>query len=108
MNRGYPLTLGIQTGLGLEPSTRTGEGMTYYEAALQVLRSAGHPMSTREITDQAIAEGLISPRGKTPYATMAARLYLRFRNDSELVKLATPGNGRAKRDSVRWTLRGTG
>jgi len=79
--------------------------MTYYEAALQVLRSAGHPMSTREITDQAIDRGLISPRGKTPHATMAARLYLRCRSDSELVKLDAPGNGRAKRGSVRWTLR---
>jgi HB1, ASXL, restriction endonuclease HTH domain len=82
--------------------------MTYYEAALQVLRSAGHPMSTREITDLAIAKGLISPRGKTPHSTMAARLYLRSRNDSELVKLETPGKRRAKRDSVRWTLRGAG
>jgi hypothetical protein len=80
--------------------------MTYYEAALQVLRSAGHPMSTREITDQALARGLISPRGKTPHATMAARLYLRSQNEPELVKLEIPGNGRAKRDSVRWTLRG--
>lgn len=79
--------------------------MTYYEAALRVLRSTGRPMTTREITDQALDKGLITPHGKTPHATMAARLYLCLRDDSELVKLDAPGNGRAKRDSVRWTLR---
>lgn len=81
--------------------------MTYYEAALQVLRSARNPLTTRELTDLAIERGLITPRGKTPYATMAARLYVEGRNDAELVKLETPGKGRAKRGSVRWTLRHT-
>jgi HB1, ASXL, restriction endonuclease HTH domain len=79
--------------------------MTYYEAALQVLRSAEHPLSTREITDRAIETGLIAPRGKKPHATMAARLYVQGRNDSRLVKLETSGERRAKRGSVRWTLR---
>lgn len=79
--------------------------MTYYQAALEILRSAGRPMSTREITDQALGRGLITPHGKTPHSTMAARLYLGSQGDSELVKLDVPGNGRAKRDSVRWTLR---
>lgn len=81
--------------------------MTYYEAALQVLRSVHRPLTTREITDQAVKRGLITPVGKTPQATMAAVLYLRLRNDSELVKLAEPGNERAKKGSVRWTLRHT-
>jgi hypothetical protein len=79
--------------------------MTYYQAALQVLRSARHPLTTKELTDLAIERGLIKPHGKTPYATMAARLYVEGRNDAELVKLGTPGNGRARRGSVRWTLR---
>jgi len=81
--------------------------MTYYEAALQVLRSVGHPLTSREITDRALERGLIAPRGKTPHATMAAVLYVRIRNDPELVKLDAPGNGQAKRGSVRWTLRRT-
>ena len=81
--------------------------MTYQEAALQILRSARHPLTTREITDRAIRRGLIIPRGKTPDRTMAARLYTRARNDPELVKLQSPGNVRAKRGSVRWTLRST-
>jgi hypothetical protein len=84
-----------------------GEGMTYYEAALQVLRSARHPLTTREITDRALEKGLIKPYGKTPHSTMSAKLHLKARNDQQLVKLQTPGNGRAKRGSVRWTLRKT-
>jgi HB1, ASXL, restriction endonuclease HTH domain len=79
--------------------------MTYYEAALQILRSARKPLTTHEITDRALQRGLIAPRGKTPVATMGSMLYLRVRNDPELVKLETPGKGRAQRYSVRWTLR---
>ena len=79
--------------------------MTYYEAALQILRSVRQPLTTREITDLAITEGLIGPVGKTPHASMGRVLYLRVRNNPELVKLEAPGNGRAKSGSVRWTLR---
>lgn len=79
--------------------------MTYYEAALQVLRAAKRPLTGREITEEAVARGLIKPMGKTPHETMLAELYTRGRNDPELVKLAVPGvNGRTKRGSVRWTL----
>lgn len=79
--------------------------MTYYEAALSVLRSARLPLSTQEITDLAIRRKLIRPGGKTPNATMSAALYTRVGHDSELVKIDAPGNGRAKRGSVKWTLR---
>ena len=79
--------------------------MTYYEAAIQVLRSAQHPLTTREITERAIKAGLIIPRGKTPNATMSARLYAWVRKDDTLTKLEAPGNGRAKQGSVRWTVR---
>ena len=82
--------------------------MTYYEAALQVLRSARRPLSTQEVTDQAIARGLITPTGKTPLATMAAELYMRVRSDPELVKIEDPGPSRAKPGSVRWTVRPAG
>ena len=75
--------------------------MTYREAVLHVLRSARHPLTTREITDQALEKGLINPRGKTPHQTMQARLYTWVRTDPELVKLESPGRGgRAKRGSV--------
>jgi HB1, ASXL, restriction endonuclease HTH domain len=71
------------------------------------LRSAQHPLTSREITSLAVEKGLIAPHGKTPHATMRARLYIRVRKDPELVKLEVPGDWRAKKDSVRWTLRDT-
>jgi hypothetical protein len=79
--------------------------MTYYDAALSVLRSARRPLSTQEITDLALERKLILPAGKTPNATMSARLYTRLGKESEIVKIDVPGNGRAKRGSVRWALR---
>jgi hypothetical protein len=79
--------------------------MTYYQAALIVLRSTRRPLSTREITNLALQRNLIQPGGKTPNDTMSAVLYTRVGGNSELVKVDAPGNGRAKRGSVRWTLR---
>jgi predicted type IV restriction endonuclease len=78
--------------------------MTYYQAALRILRSAGRPLTTREITDLAVAEGLIAPTGKTPHASMARVLYLRVRTDPDLVKVVEPGVADARRSSVRWAL----
>jgi hypothetical protein len=74
--------------------------MTYYEAALQVLRSVQRPLTTREITDQAMESRLITPVGKTPHNTMSAVLYQRVRSDPVLVKVDDAGDGR-----VRWTVR---
>lgn len=76
--------------------------MTYYEAALRVLKFAGYPLTAREITDQAIEAGLIAPVGKTPYSTMSSILYKRLKTDLELLKMEDPGKGRAKPGSVRW------
>jgi hypothetical protein len=39
---------------------------------------------------------LIGPKGKTPYATIAAKLYLQAAKDQQLVKLGSPENGRTK------------
>jgi hypothetical protein len=79
--------------------------VTYYEAALQVLRSARSPLTTRQITDMALERKLITPSGKTPHQTMSATLYGRVRTDPQLVKLADQGPTRANQGSVRWTLR---
>ena len=92
--------------LGQEPGDKgLGNDMTYYQAALEILKSARHPLTAREITDRAIKRGLIAPHGKTPHVTMSARLYVHASENPELVKLQAPGSGRAKRGSVRWTLR---
>lgn len=86
-------------------NAETREEMTYYEAALEVLRFAQRPLTTREITDLAIERGLIAPRSRTPRSSMAARLYTRVGNSPVLIRLGLPGNGRAKQGSVRWALR---
>ena len=77
--------------------------MTYYKAAIEVLKAARRPLTAREITDQAIEAGLIAPRGETPIATMSATLY-RVRRHPDLLKVGDRGNKRAKRGTVRWTL----
>jgi hypothetical protein len=81
--------------------------MTFYEAALQILKSSRRPLTTKEITERALKRGLIVSRGKTPAATMAAVLYRRLGTDPQLVKHEDRGPVRAKRLSVRWTLRQT-
>lgn len=79
--------------------------MRYFEAAIEVLKVAKQPLTAQEITDRAIKGGLITPNGKTPVASMNAALYGRLRNHPDLVKLEDRGDKRAKRGSVRWTLR---
>ena len=79
--------------------------MTYFEAALQILRSAQTPLTTREVTEHALERGLMVSHGKTPIATMAAALYGRLGTDDQLVKTEDRGPARAKRGSVRWTVR---
>ena len=78
--------------------------MTYLEAALHILGVVQRPMTAREITERALTEKLIIPRGKTPQATMSAVLYRNAQPDGCVVKLAIPANLRAARGSVRWTL----
>jgi hypothetical protein len=79
--------------------------MTYFEAALQVLRSAKIPLTTGEITTRALEKGLIVPRGKTPEQTMGAELYRRLGTDPRLVKTPAHGVNRAAAGTVRWALR---
>jgi HB1, ASXL, restriction endonuclease HTH domain len=79
--------------------------MTYYEAALEVLRSAQHPLTTREITEQAIERGLIAPRARNPNNAMATELYVRGRSNPNLIRTGEPGKRWFKTRSVRWTLR---
>jgi len=79
--------------------------MTYYEAAIQILRSAKRPLTARQIFEQAVEKGLVTTSGKTPDATMRATLYKQAHNNPELVKLEEAAGKRAKRGSVYWTLR---
>lgn len=60
--------------------------MTFYEAALEVLRRAERPLHYKKITEMAIRDELLSHRGKTPEVTMNDRLLkeLRREEDSKL------------------------
>jgi hypothetical protein len=78
--------------------------MTFLEAALQILRSSRTPLTTQEITERALQEGLIGTHGETPNASMSAVLYLALRTDGNLVKIDDRGAVRARRGSVRWTV----
>ena len=48
--------------------------MTFYEAALEVLRRSGRPLHYKKITEMAIRDALLSHVGKTPEVTMGDRL----------------------------------
>jgi hypothetical protein len=80
---------------------------TYLAAAQEVLRAAQRPLTTDEITDEALRRGLLVTTGKTPRRTMDARLYALVKNNpaSPIERVFTPGAGRAQRGSVRWRLR---
>jgi restriction system protein len=48
--------------------------MGFLDAAEEVLKQAGEPLHYREITERAIAQGLIETKGQTPARTMNAQL----------------------------------
>jgi hypothetical protein len=84
--------------------------VTFYEAALQILKSSREPLTTREITERALENGLIVSRGKTPVATMGAELYGRLDTDASLsrskiaVRLAPSAEPCAGRSAKHETL----
>jgi hypothetical protein len=50
--------------------------MSFTDAAEMIFRREGRLMSPREITEMALAEGLIATEGKTPASTMGANFHL--------------------------------
>lgn len=80
--------------------------MTFLEAAIDVLAATDRPLTTAEITTEAVRRGLVRTRGKTPVATFAARLYMELQRNPQprVSKVAEPGRSRARRGSVRWRL----
>lgn len=55
--------------------------MTFTEAAVEVLRTAGKPLHYKEITEIAIERNLLSHVGKTPETTMSSRLATMVKKD---------------------------
>jgi hypothetical protein len=76
--------------------------MTFLAAAEEVLRTSNRPLTASEITEIALERRLLSPRGKTPVATMSATLYAAPAH-ARLRRTSQPGRARARRGSVRWS-----
>jgi len=61
--------------------------MTFFEAALKVLReAAGGPLHFKEISKRAINAGYIKPLGRTPEASLGAQLYVHIKKQKLLAK----------------------
>ncbi len=67
--------------------------MTFYEAAVEVLRDAGRALNYKKITEIAIKRDLLSHVGKRPEETMGHRLLQEVKKsaDSTLIRAVRPG-----------------
>lgn len=63
--------------------------LSFAEAAYHILKKYGRPLSLSEITSLALSEGILSTTGKTPAATMGARLYvdIKKKDNSAFIKV---------------------
>ena len=70
--------------------------MTFLEAAYQVLQEVGEPLHFREITERALARGLVETGGKTPAASLNAMITLdvkRAAAEGEVSRFVRVGRG---------------
>jgi hypothetical protein len=71
--------------------------MNMADAAEQVLRRSDRDLSSREIADQAAADGLIAPRSDKPWVYMAAAIRKdnrRRQHQGDTLRFASAGTGR--------------
>ena len=52
----------------------TSDPMSFADAAFRILQSAGEPLHYQEITRRSLEQGFLQTDGKTPDATLNARL----------------------------------
>jgi len=79
--------------------------MTYFEAALLVLRASRSPLSTNEILKRIQRQNLVPMTGQSPKATLSATLYRHLGKHPELrCERVTGTHQRAVRGTVRWSL----
>ncbi len=57
--------------------------MNVQDAAIQILKDAGKPLHAKEIAERIMEAGLWSSDGKTPEATVSARLYSDIKKHGE-------------------------
>ena len=65
--------------------------MSIRGAAIQVLRDAGQPLTAKQIAERLLKQGLWQTQGKTPDATVAARLYMDIKTGGEKSPFALVG-----------------
>ena len=62
--------------------------MQFKDAAYQVLKQASEPLHYNEITERALAVGILTTTGQTPHATMGSRLYTDTLSEDSLFRRA--------------------
>jgi hypothetical protein len=83
--------------------------LTFFDAALKVLREKGRAMTTTEVVAECLRRGLIDTSGKTPGASMSSVLYrMSQRPQSPIRRRFKAGSQRAVRGTVRWVAVVTG
>ena len=76
--------------------------MSFYQAALEVLRDAREPLGAGAIAEEAVRRGLIAPSGKTPTNSMSATLYrYTAAGDRSLMRVENPKHARHRRYILR-------
>lgn len=65
--------------------------MNFLDAAYQILNEAGQPLHYTEITQRALSQALIAPKGQTPAATMGSRLYTDTKKENTRFKRVSKG-----------------
>jgi hypothetical protein len=69
--------------------------MSMVEAAIVILKKAGKPLGTKEMVEKMGAQGLWkSPRGKTPHATLYARLLTEIQDKGKESRFDRPERGK--------------
>jgi len=68
--------------------------VSFAEAARQILEQARKPLTAEEITRIALEHEMISTTGKTPLATMCARLYVDIKNRGDKSKFVKVNRGK--------------
>lgn len=68
--------------------------LSFLEAAYKILKRENRPLSADEIASMAISGGLISTKGKTPSATVGARIYMDIKRGGECSRFLKAGRGK--------------
>lgn len=57
--------------------------MSFKDAAIEILKESGEPLSYKEIASRAVEQGILNSEGKTPAATMGAQLYVDIKKNKK-------------------------